>query len=40
MAHVSFWDAARVDDLLHHPAPTTVATMVAGRMIRDTGVFA
>jgi len=40
MAHLSFWDAARVDDLLHHPAPTTVATMVAGRMIRDTGVFA
>ena len=38
-AHLTFWDAQSFDDLVRLPAPTTVGTMVSGRMIHDAGVL-
>lgn len=37
-AHLAFWDATSVDYLLNQQTPETVATMVAGRLIRDNGL--
>jgi hypothetical protein len=38
MANFAIWDASGIDDLLDQGCPETVATVVSGRLIRDTGL--
>lgn len=39
-AHLAIWDAPELAELVAQDSPSTVATLVSGRFVRDTGVLA